>query len=101
MSHLIKKKSNSVLFLQKKSDSISSQQKKGLFYFISSKKIWFCSVSTKKNLILSHLIKKKSHLILILTQDRTEPGREILVLVISLCTQKKFQSAVNHYVAAL
>jgi len=38
----------------------------------------------KKNLVLSHLTEKKSCLILILTQNRTEPGWEILILVVSL-----------------
>ena len=39
----------------------------------------------KKKLILSHLTKKKSHLILILTWNRIGPGQKILVLVINLC----------------
>ena len=38
----------------------------------------------KKNPVLSHPIEKKSRPVLILIQNRTRPGREILVLVISL-----------------
>src|SRR5947207_13126824 len=41
---------------------------------------------TKKNPILSHLTEKKSCSVLILTQNRTGPGQEILVLVVSLVT---------------
>ena len=73
---LISQKMNLVLshFTEKKFDLISLR-------LLSSS---VSSHFTKKNLILFHSIKKKSHPVLILTQDRTGPGREILVLVISL-----------------
>src|SRR2546429_228771 len=55
-----------------------------------SLRLFSSSVSShlmKKNLILSHFIKKKSCLILILTQNRIESEQKILILVISLTVQ--------------
>ena len=62
------------------------------FEFISLKLLSF-SVSfhlMKKNSVLFHLTEKKSHLILILTWNRTESEWEILILAVSL------ESQVNH-----
>src|SRR5204863_332260 len=47
----------------------------------------------KKNPVLSHPIKKKSHLILVLTQDRTGPGQKILILAVSLSRAGKSSRA--------
>ena len=60
-----------------KSDSVSSHKNK----------IWFCFISLKKNSVLPYFIKKKSHSVLILTQNRTRSEWEILVLVVSLLVQ--------------
>src|SRR5687767_11287290 len=78
LSHLIKKKADSVLS--------------------HKRKIWFCLISLKKNLILFHLIKKRSCLILVLIQNRIESEWEILILVISLnsITVEALQIKINN-----
>ena len=80
--HFMKK--NLILFhlMKIKSDFVSSHWKKIWFCLISQKKNLVLFHFIKKKLILSHLTKKKSCLILILSRIRIRTGQKILISII-------------------